>query len=59
MTLIPTHINFRGLAHSEAIDADIHERIAWLELEQVRAALAYPVGGRCWMDLGSSSAQCA
>jgi uncharacterized protein (DUF433 family) len=30
-----------------------------LSLEQVRAALAYPVGGRCWVDLGSSSAQCA
>jgi hypothetical protein len=31
MTLIPTRINFRGLAHSETIEADIHERIAWLE----------------------------
>lgn len=31
MTLIPTHINFRGLAHSETIEADIHERVAWLE----------------------------
>jgi cold shock CspA family protein/ribosome-associated translation inhibitor RaiA len=31
MTLIPTQINFRGLAHSETIEADIHERIAWLE----------------------------
>jgi cold shock CspA family protein len=31
MTLIPTQINFRGLAHSETIEADIHERVAWLE----------------------------
>ena len=31
MTLIPTHINFRGLAHSDTIEADIRERIAWLE----------------------------
>jgi cold shock CspA family protein len=31
MTLIPTQINFRGLAHSETVEADIHERIGWLE----------------------------
>jgi cold shock CspA family protein len=31
MTLIPTQINFRGLAHSNTLEADIRERIAWLE----------------------------
>ena len=31
MTLIPTQVAFRGLAHSEALEADIQERIAWLQ----------------------------
>lgn len=31
MTLMPTQITFRGLAHSEALEADIRERVAWLE----------------------------
>ena len=31
MTLIPTQISFRGLAHSDALEADIRERVAWLE----------------------------
>jgi cold shock CspA family protein len=31
MTLIPTQINFRGLAHSETLEGDIRERIDWLE----------------------------
>ena len=31
MTLIPTQVTFRGLAHSDALEADIRERIAWLE----------------------------
>lgn len=31
MTLIPTQISFRGLAHSAALESDIHERVAWLE----------------------------
>ena len=31
MALILTHINFRSLAHSETLDADVRERIAWLE----------------------------
>lgn len=30
MTPIPTQVNFRGLAHSATIEADVHERIAWL-----------------------------
>ena len=31
MTLIPTQVTFRGLPHSAALEADIRERIAWLE----------------------------
>lgn len=31
MTLIPTQITFRGLAHSDALEADIRERVASLE----------------------------
>ena len=31
MTLIPTQVTFRGLAHSDALEADIRKRIAWLE----------------------------
>ena len=31
MTLVPTQITFRGLAHSDALEAAIQERVAWLE----------------------------
>ena len=31
MTLIPTQVTFRGLRTSDALEADIHERVAWLE----------------------------
>ena len=31
MTLIPIQITFRDLAHSDAVEADIKERVAWLE----------------------------
>lgn len=31
MTLIPTQVTFRGLTHSNALESDIHERVAWLE----------------------------
>jgi cold shock CspA family protein len=31
MTLIPTQITFRGLTPSDALEADIRERVAWLE----------------------------
>lgn len=31
MTLIPTQVTFRGLSHSDSIESDIRERIAWLE----------------------------
>jgi hypothetical protein len=31
MTLVPTQVTFRGLAHSDALEADIQERVAWLE----------------------------
>ena len=31
MTLIPTQVTFRGLAHSDALEAEIRKRIAWLE----------------------------
>ena len=31
MSSIATHITFRGLPTSEALDSDIRERIAWLE----------------------------
>jgi cold shock CspA family protein/ribosome-associated translation inhibitor RaiA len=31
MTLIPTQITFRGLPHSDALEADIRRRVAWLE----------------------------
>ena len=30
-TGIPTQITFRGLAHSDALETDIRERVAWLE----------------------------
>ena len=31
MTVIPTQVTFRGLRHLDAIEADIRERVAWLE----------------------------
>lgn len=31
MTLIPTQVTFRGLPHSDALDAEIRERVSWLE----------------------------
>ena len=31
MTLIPTQVTFRGLPHSDDLEADIRERVAWLE----------------------------
>jgi len=31
MTLIPTQVAFRGLAPSDSLEADVRERIAWLE----------------------------
>jgi cold shock CspA family protein len=31
MTLIPTQVTFRGLLHSDALEADIRDRVAWLE----------------------------
>jgi hypothetical protein len=31
MTLIPTQVTFRGLAHSDTLESDIHERVGWLE----------------------------
>jgi cold shock CspA family protein len=31
MTLIPTQVTFRGLPHSEHLDSDVRERVAWLE----------------------------
>ncbi len=31
MTLIPTQVTFRGLAHDEELEGDVRERVAWLE----------------------------
>lgn len=31
MTLIPTQVTFRGLAHSDELESDIVERVQWLE----------------------------
>jgi hypothetical protein len=31
MTLIPTQVTFRGLAHSDALESAVRERVAWLE----------------------------
>jgi cold shock CspA family protein len=31
MTLIPTQVTFRGLTHSDALESDVLERVAWLE----------------------------
>lgn len=31
MTLIPIQVTFHGLPHSDALEAEIRERVAWLE----------------------------
>jgi hypothetical protein len=31
MTLIPIQVTFRGLAHDDALEDDIRERVSWLE----------------------------
>jgi hypothetical protein len=31
MTLIPTQVTFRGLAHDDALEEEIRERVSWLE----------------------------
>jgi cold shock CspA family protein len=31
MTQIPTQITFRGLAHSDALESEIHQRVSWIE----------------------------
>lgn len=31
MTTLPVQITFHGLAHSDALEADIRERVAWLD----------------------------
>ena len=31
MTLIPIQVTFRGLAHDEALEHDVRERVPWLE----------------------------
>jgi cold shock CspA family protein len=31
MTLIPAQVTFRGIEHSDALEADIRERVSWLE----------------------------
>jgi cold shock CspA family protein len=31
MPLIPVQVTFRGFDHSDALEAEIHERVAWLE----------------------------
>ena len=31
MTIIPTQVTFRGLAHDEALESDVRERVSWLE----------------------------
>jgi hypothetical protein len=31
MTLIPTQVTFRGLAHSDELESDIRQRVGWLE----------------------------
>jgi cold shock CspA family protein len=31
MTLVPTQVTLRGLAHSDALESDIRERVGWLE----------------------------
>ena len=31
MTLIPIQVSFRGLAHSDELESEVRERVAWLE----------------------------
>lgn len=31
MTVVPTQVTFRGLAHSEVLDAEVRERALWLQ----------------------------
>ena len=31
MALIPTQVTFRGLAHPDVLEADVRQRVAWLE----------------------------
>jgi len=31
MSLIPTQVTFRGLAHSDELESDVYEHVAWLE----------------------------
>jgi cold shock CspA family protein len=31
MTLIPTQVTFHGLPHSDALESEVRERVAWLE----------------------------
>ena len=31
MTLIPTQVTFRNLAHDDVLESDIRERVSWLE----------------------------
>jgi cold shock CspA family protein len=31
MTLIPIQVTFRGLSHSDALESEVRERVAWLE----------------------------
>ncbi len=47
MTSVPTQVTFKGVSHSDAIDADIRERVAWLEqyhagITGVRAVVDLP-----------------
>jgi cold shock CspA family protein len=47
MTLIPTQLTFRGLPHSEHLDSDVRERVAWLEqfyrgIVRCRVVIALP-----------------
>ena len=47
MTQIPDQITFRGLAHSESLEAEVREHISWLEqhhpdLVRCRVALELP-----------------
>jgi ribosome-associated translation inhibitor RaiA len=31
MTVVPTQVTFRGLAHSDALEAEARERVKWLQ----------------------------
>lgn len=46
MTLIPTQVTFRGIPHSDALEADIRERVA--SLEQFHAGI---VGCRVLVEI--------